>query len=542
MTDQQKFSRTTRIDILPDFTGKPSTDDVQEGPQIKRLHLQQEAAPKGIGDQDFQALLQSSYDAALITDKQGTIVDTNLRATEFLRFSRAVLVGQSVGGIVSGWDAELLDTIHGTLQSDRFVLLQAYCTRRDGSVFPTEIAIMRLEMSAGDHLCFFIRDTTLRKEAENRLRVGANAIDNAAEGIAIADMQGVLTFANGATDAIWQLPPDATLVGVPLADLLADPDHVAGMLAVVEQRSHWNAEVPACRRGDELFYIRIAAAPNVDTDDELIGVVLSLTDITERKLTERRLHETMEELARSNADLQQFAYVVSHDLQEPLRKVVQFGEMLKTRTAGSLSEEAAGYVTRMQAAARRMGALIQGILALSRVATRAQGFEEVQLAETASGVVSDLEARLHETGGRVDIGELPAIEAEPTQMRQLIQNLIANALKFHQPDRAPVVKVYGRPAGPDDKQEETEMVRLVVEDNGIGFNARQAERIFGVFQRLHTRKEYDGTGIGLAICRRIAQRHGGEIRAESVAGNGARFIVTLPRRQAAEDGRKTNVP
>jgi len=252
---------------------------------------------------------------------------------------------------------------------------------------------------------------------------------------------------------------------------------------------------------------------------------------------ERRVEERTRELARSNAELERFASVASHDLQEPLRKVVAFGDRLAEACGSALDESGRDYLDRMQNAARRMQGLISDLLAYSRVISRAQPFGPVNLADVAREVVEDLETRIEMAGGRVEVGPLPIIDADRTQMRQLLQNLIANGLKFHRPDLAPVVRVWGELAdgvvlspqrGPE------RVCRIEVSDNGIGFDPKYADRIFGVFQRLHGQSEYEGTGIGLAICRRIAERHGGQIEVESAPECGARFTVTIPACQPEE--------
>jgi light-regulated signal transduction histidine kinase (bacteriophytochrome) len=183
-----------------------------------------------------------------------------------------------------------------------------------------------------------------------------------------------------------------------------------------------------------------------------------------------------------------------------------------------------------------MTALIQGVLALSRISTRAGTRERVSLDRTVGEVLADLELRLRDSGGRVEAGELPDLEAEPVQMRQLMQNLIGNALKFHKPGVPPCVRVYARPAEEAERDAVGEdAVAIVVEDDGIGFDPAQSDRIFNIFQRLHTRQEYEGTGIGLAVCRKIVERHGGRIRAECEPGRGARFVIVLPRTAEAEE-------
>ena len=285
----------------------------------------------------------------------------------------------------------------------------------------------------------------------------------------------------------------------------------------------------------------------------LLGVVYYLTfrDLVERKRAAEKLQEandrleervkerTIEldeantELERSNRELQDFAFVASHDLQEPLRKIQAFGDRLKTKHGPALNEEARDYLERMQNAARRMHTLINDLLAYSRVTTNAKPFIETDLGMIARDVLGDLEARVQQTGGRVELSELPTIQADPLQMRQLFQNLIGNALKFHRNDANPIIKVSGD-TGPHSKTGPNGRCRITVEDNGIGFDEKYLDRIFTPFQRLHGRGEYEGTGIGLAVCRKIVERHGGTLTAISRPGEGATFVVTLPIKQEEE--------
>jgi signal transduction histidine kinase len=257
-------------------------------------------------------------------------------------------------------------------------------------------------------------------------------------------------------------------------------------------------------------------------------------EVVERKRAEAGLKVTLARLERSNQELQDFAHVASHDLQEPLRKVQAFGDRLRAKCAAALGAEGIDYLGRMQSAAARMSDLINGLLTFSRVATKAQPFVPVDLGVVVREVLSDLEVRIEQTKGQVEVRALPVIEADPIQMRQLFQNLIGNALKFHRPDVPPAVRVYAEPlSGVGDG---APRCRIAVEDNGTGFDEKFRDRLFNIFQRLHTRAEYEGTGIGLAVCRKIVERHGGAIAAESPPGTGARFVVTLPvRRPPAVD-------
>ncbi|MBI5137948.1 MAG: hypothetical protein HZA24_11525 [Nitrospirae bacterium] len=252
-----------------------------------------------------------------------------------------------------------------------------------------------------------------------------------------------------------------------------------------------------------------------------VGMARTVQALKER---DEELSARTRELEHNNRELEQFAYVASHDLREPLRKIQAFGDRLVEKEAAHLSERGLDYVARMVAAAERMEALIEGLLLYSRCGTRTQPFAPVDLNRVAREVLSDLEARIHDTHAHVDVGPLPTIHADPMQMGQLFQNMISNALKFQEKGTAPRVKV--RAVVHDDSLD------LNFSDNGIGIPEEYTDRIFGVFQRLHGRDEYDGTGVGLSICKKAAERHGGNIEVISAPGRGTTFKVHLPVRPA----------
>jgi len=246
------------------------------------------------------------------------------------------------------------------------------------------------------------------------------------------------------------------------------------------------------------------------------------------RLLERRVQERTEELARSNRELEQFAYVASHDLQEPLRTIQSFGDLLEKHHSGQLDEQGLDFLHRMQKAAQRMRTLIKDLLAFARVSTSGQPFVAVNLNDIANGVVGDLATQIADSSASVQLDELPTIDADRTQMRQLFQNLIVNALKYCREDTPPRVRVTDTSLGKGD------CCRIEVEDNGMGIPEEESDRIFQPFQRLHRGRALEGTGIGLALCRRIVERHGGRITLHSTVGVGSTFEITLPRKQAED--------
>ena len=261
----------------------------------------------------------------------------------------------------------------------------------------------------------------------------------------------------------------------------------------------------------------------------LIGLLITITFVRYIRCINHNIEEleaAYEELEHSNRDLASFAYIASHDLREPLRKIQAFGDRLISKERENLSPRGQDYIMRMQKAATRMKELIEALLNYSRIGTKGEPFSPTDLNAVMRDVLDDLEYNIKETQARLNIDELPVIDADKTQVRQVFQNLIANALKFRRPDVSPVIQITAR--------SEHGLLTLSFADNGIGFEAEYAERIFGVFQRLHGRDAYEGTGIGLSICQKTAERHGGNIVATGRPNEGATFTLTLPVQQKGE--------
>lgn len=299
------------------------------------------------------------------------------------------------------------------------------------------------------------------------------------------------------------------------------------------------------RQGSDGIYRwqHVRFLPLRDESGRIIQWVGSTTDIDDQRrhaeLLERVVLERTLELRRSNLELEQFASIAAHDLQEPLRKIQAFSDRLRARYGSILADQGIEYLDRIIKSTNRMRSLISDLLAYSTINLERQPQVEADLTAVASDAVSDLDELIRQTGGNVEVGPLPTIQAHPTQMRQLFQNLISNALKFHRADVAPRVYVTAQPQS--DGRSDTSpggvapRYEIAVSDNGIGFDEASLERIFQVFQRLHGRSEYEGTGIGLAICRKIVARHHGHITARSQPGIGSTFLVSLPAYSAPQD-------
>lgn len=273
-----------------------------------------------------------------------------------------------------------------------------------------------------------------------------------------------------------------------------------------------------------------------DEKGEVVKILGITRDITRLKVYEQSLEMKIRELNRSNAELEEFAYVASHDMQEPLRKLITFSERLTSKFGDALQEEGLLYINRMVAAANNMRSLIDNLLDFSRVARVSDAFEDTNLGAVFQKALADLEVSIEETGARITAAPLPVIEAQPGQMKQLFVNIISNAIKFRQPSVAPVITV---DCSALSEQEAGILVpgnlkkyyRIRITDNGIGFEQEYAEKIFQIFQRLHGKAEYPGSGIGLAICKKIVDYHNGIIYARGELGKGATISIVLPEKQ-----------
>ena len=364
-----------------------------------------------------------------------------------------------------------------------------------------------------------------RREMEDMY---TSLVENSLTGIYIL-LDGRVVFGNNRFAEIYGYSRQEVL-GMDSLDFVhpADRDLVGNM----RLRRMGGHEVPAeyeargLRKNGEVIWVqRRNTLIDYHGRPAILGNVL---DVTPLKKAETALRLRAKELEQKNRELDDFATIASHDLQEPLRKIRVFGDMLVSKCGASLDEEGLDYLKRTQDATERMTKLIHSLLTYSRVATKARPLRPVDLNEAVQTAVSNLEIRLRETQGEISVGRLPVVEADEDQMIQLFQNLIGNALKFRQDGVRPHVSIHLASQAEENAHGNPAIYEISVEDNGIGFEEKNGERVFRPFERLHGQGEYEGAGMGLAICRKIVERHGGRIKAISSPGNGSTFIVTLP--------------
>ena len=307
------LSRTMRIDLTADTvpevqpTPRPGAAATPPKPTLKRpvfRIFKPKSVIGKVGDSDFQQLLQNVYDGAVITNLEGHIVETNVRLCQFVGHEHDDLARMSIFDLLYGADETMIPMIRENLANTRFILLQAYFQRKDGTLFPAETAINRLYLSGEDYLCFFVRDTTWRKAAEEQMRTEHTAIQTAGSGIAIADVEARLTYANPAIVRMWGAAGSQALQTLTLHDLFMDDETGNDIVKRVAEGQAWSGEVAARRIDGSRFFVQAAATANLDSDEQLAGIVLSFNDITERKRAEAQREQYAEQLRQRNAEME----------------------------------------------------------------------------------------------------------------------------------------------------------------------------------------------------------------------------------------------
>jgi PAS domain S-box-containing protein len=359
------------------------------------------------------------------------------------------------------------------------------------------------------------------EEKSRRERLLSAVVESSRDAILAKQLDGTITAWNPAAERLYGYSSEE-VIGRHVSILVPDEGHeeLEGFLARV-RRGEVVEPTETMRRAKSgrVFYVELGVSPVSTAEGELIGASSIARDITERLEAQRQLERQAEDLRRSNAELEEFAYVASHDLQEPLRMVASFTELLADRYGGQLDEKADKYIRYAVDGARRMQMLIRDLLAYSRVGTQGRSLEVVDAGHVWGRVIAQMAATIERSGAEVNSESLPMVLADETQLEQVLQNLLGNALKFHS-DEPPRIEIRAAPA-------DGEWV-FSVKDNGIGLDPADGGRIFQMFQRLHERGRYEGSGIGLSISKRIVERHGGRIWFESEAGKGSTFFFTLP--------------
>ncbi|MDW7691082.1 PAS domain S-box protein [Flammeovirgaceae bacterium SG7u.111] len=487
----------------------------------------------------LRAIFESSAEGIIISDNKGEIVKANPKSEKMFAYDRGELVGKKIEDLIpSRFLANHHHYREGFYEKPKPRSmgkgLDLYAKRKDNSEFPVEVSLSYSRIGDEMLVIAFLINITERKKAEKQLLQSEEQLryymTNSPAAIAMTDCDLKYLLVSDRWIEEYKFE-QKDLVGLSHPEVF--PDYQKNWDTVYEKCL--KGEIIRCeedkihRSDGTIDWLRWEVHPWRDANGQIGGLIMFNEVITTRKLAEEALKKSRAklrdytiQLERSNRELEDFAYISSHDLQEPLRKIQTFGDRIKRKEAENLTEKGQDYLNRMLSSASRMQKLINDLLTLSRVSTKMKAFETVDLNHILEEVLSDLEHSIERNKVTITIDSLPKIEGDPTQLRQLFQNLISNAIKFKKDGEDPVITIELKQ--PTDSTEDK--IEIHVRDNGIGFDEKYLDRIFNIFQRIAGR-QYEGSGIGLSICKKIAIRHGGNITAHSTSGEGSTFIVIL---------------
>jgi PAS domain S-box-containing protein len=487
----------------------------------------------------YRGLLEAAPDAMVVVNQRGEIVLLNVQAEKQFGYRRDELVGQKVTNIIPEGFAERL--IADGTRSVGEALAQQIGTgielsgrRKNGSEFPIEIMLSPLKSAEGTLVTAAIRNISVRRDADKHLAQMEGRyrglLEAAPDAMVVVDQGGKIVLLNVQAEKQFGYSRDE-LIGQKVKNIVPEgfaerlvSDALRSVEDALAQQIGTGIELHGRRKNGSSFPIEIMLSPLESAEGIL--VTAAIRDISVRKNAEADLLRKVEELNRSNEELGQFAYIASHDLQEPLRMVASYTQLLSRRYKGKLDPEADEFIAFAVDGASRMQRLIQDLLAYSRVGTNGLDLLDASSEEALQQALINLRGAIEESGALITHDPLPAVLADKMQLIQLFQNLLGNAIKYQRPG-IPRVQISAARNG--DKQ-----WTFSVKDNGLGIDPLYFDRIFGMFQRLHKREEFAGTGIGLAICKKIVERHGGSISVESQPGQGSTFHFALAATKGEE--------
>ncbi len=494
----------------------------------------QDPARISLGESQLRQVIDSAPSGMIMVNNLGQIVLVNTQIENLFGYLRQELIGESIEILVP----HAARGKHPAYREGFFAAPKArsmgvgrdlYGLRKDGSEIPVEIGLNPVVTDGIQFVLASVVDITERKRAEDRLRI---TIEASPSGMIMVDAEGKIVLVNSQVERLFGYSRDELLGNliemlVPAAARQKHPEHRTAFLKDPHVRSMgMGRDLYAVRKDGMEFPVEIGLNPLMSQGERF--VLASIVDITERKKAEELLQEKVVELQRSNEDLQQFAYVCSHDLQEPLRVISNFTQLLAKRYTGKvLDDDAHEFIDFTLDATKRMHQLINDLLLYSRVETKGKTFEEIDSRRIVDIALSNLSVAIQEADAEVIYTDLPKIKGDSSQLVQLFQNLLGNAIKFRS-NKKPLIEIKVVPSA--------DMWQFTVKDNGLGFDMKYAERIFVIFQRLHERESYSGSGIGLAVCKKIVERHNGRLWADSSPGQGTSFHFTLPTVRASRGG------
>ncbi|HET6332772.1 MAG TPA: PAS domain S-box protein [Polyangiales bacterium] len=528
-------SETVRVDrdsrrMAVSLTVSPLAD--AEGRSLGLVAIARDVTERKRTEEKVRLAVEAAPTAMIMVDESGTILLVNTQAERLFGYQRGELVGRSIDMLVPARFRHEHKRLRGGFAEcpetrEMAAGREIYGQRRDGTEMPIEIGLTPIVTQDGLVILSSIVDISERRQAEERFRL---AVESSPNGMVMVNIRGQIVLVNAECERMFGYSRDE-LVGRSIEMLVPERfrhehgAHRASFTAKPERRLMGaGRDLYGMRKSGTEFPVEIGLNPITTPQGPL--VLCSVVDITERKQAQEVLEARSRELLRSNAELEQFAYVASHDLQEPLRMVASYTSLLAEEYGKVLDDDAKLYIHFAKDGAERMQQLIHDLLSYSRISSRKRAPTPVSSSECLDLALANLRISLEETGCVVRRVDLPTVLGDRSQIVDLFQNLIANAIKFRR-GAPPVIEVTA--------ELELGGVKFAVRDNGIGMEPQYFDEVFQVFRRLHTKEEYPGTGIGLAICKRIVERVGGRIWVESVLGQGSTFYFTWPAAPAKAD-------
>lgn len=484
--------------------------------------------------QTLASAVESSDDAIITNSIDGIITSWNKGAEQIYGYLSEEILGKNISILEPGdRKGEIKQLVKKIQEGERIQHYETLRLRKDCKLISISVTLSPVLDVSGQLIAFSIiaRDITERKKAEEALRLSSiynrSLIEASLDPLVTIGPDGKITDVNKATELVTGCSR-SELIRTDFSDYFTEPEKARkSYQQVFREGLVLDYELEIQHKDGYVTPVLYNASVYKDESGEVIGVFAAARDITERKKAEAMLKLKLEELARSNAELEQFAYISSHDLQEPLRMIASYLQLLQRKYQGKLDDKADKYIYFAVDGASRMQNLINDLLEFSRVTTKAREFEPTDCKSILKQVVFDLEVSIKENEAHVSYDSLPVVMADSSQLTQVFQNLISNAIKFRS-EKTPEIEISA-------KKKDNQWL-FAVQDNGIGVDPKFSERIFEVFKRLNKRDEYPGTGIGLSICKKIVERHGGQIWIEAEPGKGSIFYFTLPITQKFHEG------
>jgi PAS domain S-box-containing protein len=500
---------------------RESRDNLEQKVEERTIEIEEAYQFVKESEARFHSLYENSFDAILLTKPDGSILAVNPAAEKMFGMTKEEITKAGREGIVVK-DEQLGSALKERRQKGK-VRAEFTFIRKDGSTFLGEAtSSLFIDADGSVKTSMIIRDISERKNAEEAIKLAniynRSLIEASLDPLVTIGPDGKINDVNTATELVTGYPRD-DLIGTDFSDYFTEPQKAkSGYQRVFREGEVRDYPLEIKHKNGNLTPVLYNASVYRDESDEVIGVFAAALDITERKKVEYSLKETINELERSNHELESFAYITSHDLQEPLRTIASFTQLMERRYKGQFDSDADEFMDYIVIAAVRMKAMIQGLLEYSRVG-KDEELEEFNVEEALNQTLSNMHSSIDECNADITYENLPVIVADKKQIARVFQNLIGNALKFRREGIQPKIHISAR--------KEDEYI-FSVRDNGIGIEPQYMGRIFDVFKRLHTIDEYQGTGIGLAVVKRIIERHGGRIWVESKLGKGSIFYFTIP--------------